>query len=750
MATAYQVDEFDPAAHEQKLIEASRSIINRLSRQADEQVRAKAMLELRWLEDLTLYWGRYDSTTEASLKEEGRSQSFINYTRSKTNWWSARFGDLMFPVDLKNWGIDPTPVPTLVQQAKDAVKRAEAAVEAANESDDPAQQERVKEIADSFAQQARKTQGEIAEAKKRCLAMEQAIDDQLTEADYVTQCRDVIEDMCRLGTGILKGPMTSQRLRAQWREQDGTWGLARLPDPLPDFCRVDPWHFFPDMSAARIVEAEFTYERHLPTRKDLRGLARKLGFNPNAVKRLLEEGPRPIGLAVDHLAMLRAVTNEGDAIIDRYVMWEYHGSLECDEICDLLRAVGQDEKAQRFEEERDPLDDYRVIIHFCNDEVLKIAPEYPLDSNETMYSVVNFAQGETSMFGIGLPNIIADPQRALCAAWRMILDNAALSACPQVLINRSAVTPQDGSYQLRPFKSWLLSSTAGVSPNMKPFEVFPIPINQAELANIIQMAQAFIDEMSGLPMVSQGETGSQVQPVGTTSILTNSANVLLRRLAKIWDDDLTKPTIRRAYDWNMQFNPDESVKGDMQVAAKGSSVLLVRELQSQTLMNMMTNWTTHPVIGPWIAARPDGGRRPLEMTAQTLMISPDDIFATKDEYDAYMRKQEQSKGDEPSDPNAIKMQIAQAQFASNEKIATLEYATREKIAQMQTDMAVARLSAETGMSEQDIRAKYDIEDRKITSSERLKAADIAIEDRRAREARAEGESEADAVGKGVG
>lgn len=750
MATAYKVEETDPGAHEQKLLEASRSIINRLSRSADEQVRAKAMIELRWLDDLTLYWGRYDSTTEQQLRDEGRSQSFINYTRIKTSWWSARFGDLMFPVDLKNWGIKPTPVPTLVQQAKEAVKRIEAAVEAANESTDPEQQARIKEMADSFAQQARKTHGEIAEANKRCEAMERTIDDQLTEADYVTKSRDVIEDMCRLGTGILKGPMTSQRLRAQWRETDGSWGLSQLPDPLPDFSRVDPWHFFPDMSAARIAEAEFTFERHLPTRKDLRRLARMLGFNPAAVKRLIDEGPRPVGLEVDHLTMLRAITNEGDALIDRYVMWEYHGSLECDEVCDLLRAAGQDEKARRFEEEKNPLDDYRVIIHFCNDEVLKIAPEYPLDSGETMYSVVTFAQGETSMFGIGLPNIIADPQRALCAAWRMILDNAALSACPQVVINRSAITPQDGSYTLRPFKSWLLSSTAGVSPSVPPFQVHPIEINQQQLAAIIEMARAFIDEMSGLPMVAQGEAGTQVQPVGTTSILTNSANVLLRRLAKIWDDDLTKPTIRRAYDWNMQFNPDESIKGDMQVDAKGSSVLLVRELQSQTLMNMMTNWTTHPVIGPWIVARADGGRRPLEMTAQTLMIAPDDIFATKDEYDAYMRKQTEAQGDEATDPNAIRLQIAQAQIASNEKLATLEYGTREKIAQMQMDMAVAKLAAETGQSEQEIRTKYGIEEMKVGSTERLEAARIAVEDRRAREATAAGESASEAVGKEIG
>ena len=96
------------------------------------------------------------------------------------------------------------------------------------------------------------------------------------------------------------------------------------------------------------------------------------------------------------------------------------------------------------------------------------------------------------------------------------------------------------------------------------------------------------------------------------------------------------------------------------------------------------------------------------------------------------------------------MQIAQMEQQSAEKLATLEFTTRERIAQMQTHVAVARLSAETGMSEQDIRAKYDIEDLKIQSAERRHAADIAVEDQRAAQAKAEGESPTAATGKGVG
>ena len=81
-------------------------------------------------------------------------------------------------------------------------------------------------------------------------------------------------------------------------------------------------------------------------------------------------------------------------------------------------------------------------------------------------------------------------------------------------------------------------------------------------------------------------------------MLMNSANVVNRRVIKSWDDDLTKPTIPRVLDWNMQFNPDDNIKGDMQVDARGTSVLLVREIQSDPHDEHRPNWSVHPVLGP--------------------------------------------------------------------------------------------------------------------------------------------------------
>ena len=48
-----------------------------------------------------------------------------------------------------------------------------------------------------------------------------------------------------------------------------------------------------------------------------------------------------------------------------------------------------------------------MIVHFCNNEVLRIAEEWPLDSGASLYSVWNYSKGETSIFGSGVPRAMA-------------------------------------------------------------------------------------------------------------------------------------------------------------------------------------------------------------------------------------------------------------------------------------------------------------------------------------------------------
>jgi hypothetical protein len=254
VATKFKpVDDYeDDDTAEEKMLEQSRAIVGRLDMLAQEQVRKRQPIEDRWIKALRQYWGKYEEATDSSLTQQSKSKAFVKLTRHKTNGWAARLSDLLFPTDEKNWGIQPTQVPELVKAAKIAQAAAQQSVEGANQAD--AQNNlRAKEVmleqAKSYAQLHQLTDAQLEDVKERCAKMQKAIEDQFTESRYNIQCRDVIEDGCRVGTGVLKGPITSQKLKREWvQDPIKHWTLTTLPDPIPEARRVDYWHFFPDMS----------------------------------------------------------------------------------------------------------------------------------------------------------------------------------------------------------------------------------------------------------------------------------------------------------------------------------------------------------------------------------------------------------------------------------------------------------------------------------------------------------------------
>src|SRR5690606_9493903 len=132
-------------------------------------------------------------------------------------------------------------------------------------------------------------------------------------------------------------------------------------------------------------------------------------------------------------------------------------------------------------------------------------------------------------FGFGVPYLMRDSQRALNAAWRMMMDNSGLSTGPQIVVNRDVVEPADGSYELTARKVWYRNNSA---PAGAPaFETYEINSHQAELANIIELARRFIDEETAVPMIAQGEQGPTPEQTATgMSILTNAANTVFRRI----------------------------------------------------------------------------------------------------------------------------------------------------------------------------------------------------------------------------
>lgn len=731
-------------------------IANRLETLAGEQVTAKLNTEQDWLQAVRAFHGYYDIVMEKLLLDAKQSRAFVKLTRSKTVTLEARLFDLIFPTDDRNWGIEATPVPKLSKEGQEASRLAKEAADRANDAEAQGDQQGAQQAIAQGQDQADRHQTANAVIEASRLAadkMQDEIDDQLTESKYPAESRKMIHDACLLGTGILKGPMVNEKRRGKWigtPDPDGgatVYNLEQADDPRPMVRRVDPWSFFPDMSASSIDEAEFTFERYLWTKKDLRDAVKKMGFYPDAVREILRDdrGRRPTASnGLNYLTQLRSITGNTQASIKgRYIGWEYHGPLDCEEVVTILAAMGQHELAREYELRDDPLEEFRVVLYFCEGTILKLSPEYPLDSGETLYSLFNVEEAEGTMFGYGIPHIMADSQIALNSAWRMGLDNAGLSVGPQTVIDKDAIVPADGSWSLVPKKIWhrIKAQVANTAP---PVEFFNVPNNMEQIERIIQIALQFIDLETGLPMPQQGDqTNDQTKTVGGMTILQNNANIIFRRMVKNYDDGIISPTMRRLYDWNMQFNPRDDIKGDMQIDARGTAVLLLKEIQAQNLMFIVTQLLQHPVVQPMLKPYQN-----VMKLFQSMMISPADVMVTEDEYKEALKKLAQQPP--PPDPaeiqaksrvDAAKIQAAASGERNN---TTLEIET------MKRDTAMLQLANSQGVSLESLRTDLAKLDKTLASQERIKAVEIAVEDKRAREAAAEGRPEDKATGQGIG
>ena len=655
-----------------------------LQRLADEQVSLKTELEDRWIDDLRHYNGKYDRVTEQALADaKGKTSTiFVSLTRARTNLAEAKLSDLIFPTDDKNWGVHPTPVPELsrMQDNKDPVMLADGRTATKPETGE----------AYTYADLVR---ANTEEAKERCAQMEQEIHDQLVEGKYHAHGRDVIHDACVLGTGILKGPMVTNRERRSWSQLPGAdaYQMVITSAPRPLFSRVDPWNWFPDMSATCWEDCEFVFERHLLTKKKVRELLKRPGFSKQEVKDLLKRNPTSHRGNLSYLNELRQINGISNIREDtRYEIWEYHGPVKSEHLLACgCKGIDLD----------NPLEEYDGVVWFAYGRVLKVALNH-MDDESLPYSVFCWEKDETSAFGFGVPYRMRGSQKVMNGSWRMLLDNAGLSTGPQIIVNRKVVEPADGVWELAPRKLWYLTSDK--ADVREAFGTFEINSHQEELAAIFEMAMTLADQETNVPQLGN-QMNAENQPavmktLGGTALWMNSQNIQMRRAVKNWDDDITVPFITRIYNWNMQFSKNNDIKGDYDVDARGSSVLLVREIQARNMMDFLTIANSNPETAGMVK-----GRAMLSIVAKSMQIPEDEVLKTEAELE-----EEQANAPPQQDPEAMKIdaQLQIAQMSLQEKQIEAELALQGKMVERQ--IAFTKMSVEENKSLAQIQKDYDL------------------------------------------
>jgi hypothetical protein len=606
----------------------------------------------------------YPVTTQ--MAKPHRSTVFIGMTRQKTNAAEARLADILLPTDDRNWGIQPTPDPQLMGMSKD--NKAAMDQQGQPVMGEDGQPARVRDVVKAVLEMA----------NKKAEAMQTEIEDQLVECNYNGELRKMIHDAAVLGTGVVKGPIVTNRTRKAWQPITDSTGqtvhqVEIVQEISPASFRVDPRNVWPDPGCGESVHnGKGIYEREQITAKQIRDLAKQPGFLKAQLRKVLEEGPK-------QSATLRELTDEDQRDMTRltYEMWTYWGEVDHDD----LEASGVDVG------EKDELRTVSACVVMINNTVVK-AFLNPLEGGDIPYDFYVWEKVAGTIWGYGIPYLMRSQQKVLNAAWRQMMDNAGVSSGPQIVIKPGAIQPADKQWQLSARKIWY--ATDDIDDVRKAFSTFEFNSHQNELAGIIKMATELADAETGVPTIMQGEKGAAPDTVGGMQMLMNSANVVLRRLVKQFDDMVTKPHIRRYYDYNMMYNEDEEIKGDFTIDARGSSALVVRDIQNQSFLNLLAAGA-NPIYGMYLDTQ-----KLFEKALQAQHIDPAEVFKPEEEIEQIKEAQKQAAAQGPAPDPAMAVAQVRAQ-AEMQKVQMQnqgdlqELQVRQQIAAQEADLHIMQL-----------------------------------------------------------
>ena len=575
-----------------------------------------------------------------------RSSAFARMTARYVEIGSAKVAEILLPADDKAFAFSATPVPEVVDGLKDARQLVEHGIPLTRE---PTEAERAQEHAASplalqgAAPSALPTGGaavpapppggagapgkplqvkDLAKeasnhANDRAKKAERRIFDWLVESHYRSHMRKVLFDAARLGSGVIKGPyaMVKRAMKMIKRNEQGVIEPRVIMEEkvIPGVKWVSTWNFFPHPVCGEDVQnGDYIWEREMITRRTLRGLKRDTFYITEQIDKVLKEGPGK--LLVDH----SEVADVNPLRIEQFEIWHFNGWMAKADFLALNR--DPELKPESLDEE------IHVLATMVNDHVIR-AVQQPLDSGELTYYVMPWVRRPGCWLGTGVSEQLDMPQRLLNGALRAMINNAGITAGAQIAIDKGAIIPADGVWEITPDKLWLKKDGSTIDDIRKAIVSLPLINVTPQLLTIVELAFRLAEESTNIPLITQGQSGkTQPNTLGGMQLQDSNANQLLRDIAYNCDDCLTERMIRAFYEW-LLLDPDvpDEEKGDFHIFARGSAALVERAIQKEMIAAIAGY-----VKDPSFRIKPD---RWMETWLKSGKIDPRDLQYTDDEWE---------------------------------------------------------------------------------------------------------------------
>lgn len=257
----------------------------------------------------------------------------------------------------------------------------------------------------------------VAPAKEAANNMEKHIHDQLDACKANAHLNNSVFEACILGTGAMKGPFNEFKSVPKWKtNENGTKDYVPEEELYPKTSFVSVWDLFVDPSCSTdIRDAEWVIERHKMNMVDVRDLKRRPLFNKTAIDNLVMDGPNYQDQSNEDAHEAPEIQQSQSKHSTMWEVWEYWGYIDTNKLREFGLRVPND------------AEDYvQVNVWYSGDYVLRVSLN-PFKPARIPYYMFPYERDPYSIYGLGVPELMADQQKLMNGFMRMAVDNLALA-----------------------------------------------------------------------------------------------------------------------------------------------------------------------------------------------------------------------------------------------------------------------------------------------------------------------------------
>ena len=542
---------------------------------------AKLDVEQRMLKAVRQRRGEYDPEVLAEINKTGGSTIYMMVTSNKCRAATSWLRDtLLGAANDKPWTISPTKLPELSPEEMEEASKAAAeecyALEqqlgGAQVTTPQSMAENVERQKDKMLVAVRKDADEIT---KR---MEDKMEDQLQEGGFGRELSKFLDDITTFPSAFMKGPVIRNKPTLKWEKgADGQYTAVVKNELIKEWERVDPFNLYPAPHSSDINDG-FLIERHRMTRGQLVELIGVEGYSEDAIRAVLEDygrGGLHEWLRIDTQKAQAegkstlAIMQNNDALIDAL---QFHGSVQGQMLVDW--GMPKDQVPDLIKE-------YACEVWQIGNWTIKSTLNYDPFGRKPYYKA-SYEEIPGVFWGNSVADLVRDCSNVCNSASRALVNNMGIASGPQVYVNVDRLPPGEEITHMYPWKIWPTINDPYGS-NSPPVEFFQPNSLAGELMGIYERFSTLADEYSGVPRYMTGDAspGGAGRTASGLSMLMGNAGKAIKSVISNIDESVIAPLIERLYLYNMQYETDESLKGDIKIVAKGADGLIQKEHAQQ-------------------------------------------------------------------------------------------------------------------------------------------------------------------------